>query len=212
MHDESHLSARLTAVALAAMAIACLAYSAISPRWIASADNTAGAGLRASTTCFALKCEHRSLSESVEDLRRVVDQFIASTDDKTLAAMSPHERSAFNDQQHRVGRRADLFIASGWVTTVAIGAVVVMLLISILFGIAGRMPRLPITPMTLAMLASLISLASGCALIVTNPWQPGMFGVSWGFWIFGAGDVLTLLAAPMMARALRHPDADSHQP
>ena len=209
MHDDSHLSARLTAVALAAIAMACLAYSVISPRWIASADNAAGAGLRASTTCFGLKCEHRSLAESVDDLRRVVDQFIANTDDKELAAMSRQEQSDFSDQQHRVGRRADLFIASGWVTTVAICAVIAMLLISILFGIVGRMPRLPITPMSLAMLASLIALASGCALIVTNPWQPGRFGVSWGFWIFGAGDVLTLFAAPMLARALRHPDADS---
>jgi hypothetical protein len=52
------------------------------------------------------------------------------------------------------------------------------------------------------------AMAAGCVFVATKPGPAGMLGVDLGFWAFGAGTVIGILGAQLLAKELRPPDPD----
>ncbi len=67
---------------------------------------------------------------------------------------------------------------------------------------------LAVSPASVALLGLLGAMVSGCVFIATKPGPAGMLGVDLGFWAFGAGTVLGILGAQLLAKEIRPPDED----
>ena len=49
---------------------------------------------------------------------------------------------------------------------------------------------------------------TGCIFVATKPGPLGFVGVSWSFWAFGAGTVVGIATAQMIAKLIRPIDPD----
>jgi hypothetical protein len=67
---------------------------------------------------------------------------------------------------------------------------------------------LPIAPSSLALLSIMAGLIAGCVFVATKPGPPGYVGVGISFWLFGAGAMLAVPGAILLAKVNRPPDPD----
>jgi hypothetical protein len=82
------------------------------------------------------------------------------------------------------------------------------LLVSAGLVLARKKLELAVSPASVALLGLVAAMAAGCVFVATKPGPAGMLGVDLGFWTFGGGAVIGLLAAQMLAKELRPPDPD----
>jgi hypothetical protein len=54
----------------------------------------------------------------------------------------------------------------------------------------------------------MVGLISGCVFVATKPGPAGMVGVGMSFWLFGAGVVMGIVGAQMLAKVIRPPDPE----
>lgn len=184
MSEEEKRPNTTVAIALAVVAAACLIYAAFTHRWLAN-DNPGEQivfGLRDNSQCTGDDCLRRSNSELIHELR---DFSEASKQDASVA-----------------------FAPFGWITLVASLLAALGLLGAA--GIAGsrKKPDLPMTPATLALLGIMVGLITGCVFVATKPFGAGIVGVGLSFWVFGAGCVLGIAGAQLLAKVNRPLDPD----
>ena len=120
----------------------------------------------------------------------------------------------FNDE---VGEAAQLdhdkytseaFARAGWLAFGACLLAAAALLVSAGLVLARVKKDLPVSPASIALLGLMSAMVAGCVFVATKPGPTGMVGVDLGFWVFGAGTVIGILGAQMLAKELRPPDPD----
>jgi hypothetical protein len=171
------------AIALAVVAGACLVYAAVTHKWLVN-DNPGEQivfGLRDNSQCTGADCLHRSNSALIAELR---DFSEASKQDASVA-----------------------FAPFGWITLVASLLATLGLLGAAGIAASGKKPDLPMTPATLALLGIMVGLITGCVFVATKPGTVNV-GVGLSFWIFGAGCVLGIAGAQLLAKVNRPLDPD----
>jgi glycine/D-amino acid oxidase-like deaminating enzyme len=174
----------IVAIALAVVAAACLVYAAFTHAWLVN-DNPGEQivfGLRDNSQCTGSDCVHRTNSELIKELR---DFSEASARDASVA-----------------------FAPFGWITLVASLLATLGLVGAAGIAANGKKPDLPMTPATLALLGIMVGLISGCVFVATKPGPSGYVGVGLSFWGFGAGCVLGIAAAQLLAKVNRPLDPD----
>jgi len=103
---------------------------------------------------------------------------------------------------------SNAFAPMGWVTFGLCLIAALGLLAAAGLGLANKRPDLPVAPTSAALMAIMVGLITACVFVATKPGGPGFVGVSMGFWAFGAGAVMGIAAAQMLAKILRPVDPD----
>ena len=75
-------------------------------------------------------------------------------------------------------------------------------------ALARKRKELAISPASVALLGIVGAMAAGCVFVATKPGPAGMLGVDLGFWAFGGGTVIGMLAAQILAKEIRPVDPD----
>jgi hypothetical protein len=176
---------RTLGIVLALVAAACLGYASFTRHWLANASDyeSVGIGLRSNFDCEGLgavkQCRDLSNSALIDALKEAGD---------------PDQSSAF--------------VPCGWITFVLCLITAVGLVAAAGLAIARKTPVLPMTPSSLALLGIMLALISGCVFVATKPGPAGSVGVGISFWVFGAGAVLGIAGAQLLARVNRPADPD----
>jgi hypothetical protein len=180
---------RSTAMILSALAAVFMIYAAFSHRWLANGNKFLeyGIGLRSNFECTTSDTAHSCDWHSNEDL---------------VAQM----RELEIDSHQKLASAA--FVPAGWVTLVAICFSAMGLLGALYLALRRKSPDLAVAPTTIALLGAMIGLISGCVFVATKPGPTGMVGVGAGFWLYGAGVVMGIVGAQMMAKVIRPPDQE----
>ena len=173
---------RIVALAIAVAAIACLGFAAFTDRWLEGPQVDVHFGLRTMTRCAGAQCESIGNGEFVSAMRG-------------LEGVGEHAAPS-------------VFAPAGWVTFVACLFAIAGLLAAVALAAARKRPTLPVTPTTIALLAIMLALVAGCVFVATNPDPVGLIGVSLSFYAFGAGCILGMLGAQMLAKVNRPLDPD----
>lgn len=100
------------------------------------------------------------------------------------------------------------FATAGRIAFVACLLSALALLTTAGLALARKRKDLPVSPASVALLGLVGAMASGCVFVATKPGPAGMLGVDLGFWAFGAGTVIGLLAAQILAKEIRPEDPD----
>lgn len=180
---------RSLAIALSIAAAVALIYAALTRQWLVNGNQYEqyGFGLRSSYACGqsfgeAHECDEMSNSEYIAHEREV------------SSASARNASGAFSPM--------------GWATFVECLVAALGLIAAAGIAIAKKRPDWPMAPTTLALLAIMASLITGCVFVATKPGAPGFVGVGMSFWIFGAGSVLGIAGAQMLAKVNRPVDPD----
>lgn len=112
------------------------------------------------------------------------------------------------DPKNRDKYTSGAFATAGRIAFVACLLSALALLATAGLALARKRKDLPISPASVALLGLVGAMASGCVFVATKPGPAGMLGVDLGFWAFGAGTVIGLLAAQMLAKEIRPEDPD----
>jgi hypothetical protein len=183
---------RTLATALAAAAAVCMLYAAFTHHWLANGNKHLefGFGLRSSFACGTdyqnnTTCDWRKNADVVDEFREL-------------------EKSSHSPQK----LASSAFVPAGWITLFAILAGALGLLASVGLALKKAAPDLPVAPTTIGLLGCMVGLISGCVFVATKPGPAGMVGVGMSFWLFGAGVVMGIVGAQMLAKVIRPPDPE----
>ena len=194
---------RMVAIILAAVAGVMLLFAGISRHWIGHPQFGVFFGPRGCEGCGSLVSGFDSAEEPnmtngafIEKLRARLNP---ATDDAEYAA-------AASDEADKVTSSA--FAPMGWLTFAASIIGGVSLLVCSFLAFQKKKVDLKVAPTTIALLALLIGMITACVFVATKPLGPGGVGVQYTFWIYGAGLVMGLATAQMLAKMLRPEDPD----
>lgn len=183
---------RQLAMALAAAAAVCMIYAAFTHHWLANGNKHLefGFGLRSAFSCGTdyggkTTCEWRSNDDVVTEFKEL-----------EKASRSPQKLAS------------SAFVPAGWITLISIILGALGLLAAAGLAFKKLAPDLPIAPTTIGLLGCMVGLISGCVFVATKPGPPGMVGVGMSFWLFGAGVVMGIVGAQMLAKVIRPPDPE----
>lgn len=176
-------------VVLGLIAVGLLVYACLSERWLVNLrdpEHPYGLGLRMTWQCSRATaivtgdaCASMSNSYLVETLRGDGSEYVSSA-----------------------------FAPMGWTTFALLAIGALALVVASVLALTRVRRMLPLTPTTVALLSLMFSLISGCIFVATKPGPPGWVGSGMGFWAFGIGTVLGIVAAQQLARISRPPDPD----
>lgn len=190
--EQPKKDTRTLAMGLAAAAALCMLVAAFTNHWLANGNKHLefGFGLREAFSCGTnydgkTECQWRSNSEVVDEFRQL-----------EKATRSPKKMAS------------SAFVPAGWITLVAILVGALGLLAAAGLAYKRQAPDLPVAPTTVGLLGCMIGLISGCVFVATKPGPPGMVGVGMSFWLFGAGVVMGMVGAQMLAKVIRPPDPE----
>lgn len=183
---------RQLAMALAAAAAVCMLYAAFTHHWLANGNKHLefGFGLRTAFSCGTdyggkTTCESRTNDDVVTEFKEL-------------------EKASHSAQK----LASSAFVPAGWVTLISIILGALGLLASAALAFRKLAPDLPVAPTTVGLLGCMVGLISGCVFVATKPGPPGMVGVGMSFWLFGAGVVMGIVSAQMLAKVIRPPDPE----
>jgi len=163
-------SRRVPAILATAGAIVLAVLAARSTAWLVTGSGS-GFGLRSLESCSPLGCDLRPAAEVVAELGRASPQLVRSG-----------------------------FVEAGVVTWIALWASAAALGLSALPMIAGVRSGLARAAARLALLALVTALAAGVVFVMRRPGGGGAYSLGLGFWLFGAGNVLGLVAGQMLVK------------
>jgi hypothetical protein len=174
---------RMLAIGLALVAAACLGYAAMTKQWLVNGERV-GFGLIENRVCGGWGTDECSVSSNAKAIeqwmeRRTNHEYVSSA-----------------------------FTPAGWATLVELVVAAAGLVGAAALALARKRPQLPITPTTIGLLAIMGSLITGCVFVATKPGEAGFVGVGASFWIFGAGAILGIASAQMLAKINRPVDPD----
>ena len=180
---------RILGIGLALAAAACLIYASVTRHWLVNSSRfeEIGFGLRDNYQCASLTEGHPECQEQTN--------------------------SAFIEKWQDVGDTASQFASGvfapmGWATLVECLLAALGLVAAAALALANKQPQLPITPSTLGLLGVMATLITGMIFVAKKPGPPGFVGVGISFWVFGAGAVLGIAGAQMLAKVNRPKDPD----
>ncbi len=173
---------RPLAIGLAIAAAACLLFASFTQKWLVNTQLEVGFGLRSNQECAGPdSCRSQSNSSLVSELQEA-----EGNSDNASGAFAP----------------------MGWVTFGVLLAAALGLLGAAGIAAAKKKPTWPMAPTTVTLLGLMISLITGCVFVATKPGPAGFVGVGLSFWLFGAGAVIGIAAAQMLAKINRPEDPD----
>jgi len=182
-HDQTEH--RALAILLALVASVCLGFSQISQRWLLSPGGGTGFGLRDNHECHY-------------DEDACVERSNLDFTDARGASPSHAERDQISS----------VFPWLGWATSGLIAVGELGLVVSILVAALRRRPIWMISPTTIALFPLMVAMITGCLFCATKPGEASFVGVAIGFWVFGAGEICSIIAALLLSRAIRPHDQD----
>jgi hypothetical protein len=182
---------RTLGIALAVAGAAALAIGGLSGRWMA---NPALVGVRG--FIGSLQIAPRGADHCIDDWCRELST--GELNDE-LGANYPLDRSKYTSAA---------FAPAGWIALVSALVAALGLVGAAAIALARKQPQLPVSPASLALLGVMFALVAGCVFVATKPGPPGMVGVGWGFWLFGAGCIVGIAGSQVIARVIRPPDPD----
>lgn len=199
------MNRRVIAIALGVVAAACLITAALTDHWLvnSSAEAKIGFGLRNNEECLSTGWTN------YEPLR--ADEHRAEPTSWTCKSAS---NSVVVDQwkalekSHGDRLASSAFAPFGWITFVDVLVAALGLLAAAGIAAARKQPQLPIMPTTVALVGLMIGLITGCVFVATKPGPAGMVGVGLSFWLFGAGSVIGIAGAQLLAKVNRPADVD----
>ncbi len=210
---------RMLAIVLASVAAACLIVAAFSKSWMGNpsfsglvrdADgNASAAGGRYLRFRGDIRFGPLGFERCAKPYRGF--EMHETPSEVTCEAMST---TAFNDavgeaaQLDRDKYTSEAFARAGWLAFGSCLLSAAALLAAAAMAFARIKKDLPISPASVALLGLVAAMVAGCVFVATKPGPAGMLGVDLGFWAFGAGTVVGLLGAQMLAKELRPPDPD----
>jgi hypothetical protein len=179
----------MLAIGLALVAAGALGYAALTRQWLVNGSvyEQYGFGLRNNFTCG------QSFGEAKECDETSNSEYIARQKELSSATAS---------------NASGAFAPMGWATFVACLAAALGLFAAAGIAIARKRPELPMAPTTIALLGIMAALITGCVFVATKPGPPGFVGVGPSFWVFGAGAVLGIAGAQLLAKVNRPIDPD----
>jgi len=211
-------------VVIALAAIGCLGFAMLSKQWLYNPRTRASTVMASYEYAFgpismyrcaprqdaSPVCEAMSNGELVDDFRAE----IASARKRAESLPAGSGQELMIGAQAEATMVADMlqtssaFAPLGWVTVVSSAIALLSLVCIAGLVLANKRVLLPIMPTTTALLGSIVGLVSGCLFVAAKPGAPGFVGVSFGFWMFGAGCVLGLAAATLLNKHIRPLDLD----
>ena len=210
---------RIIAIVLAGVSAACLVVASLSKSWMANPNFS---GLVRDRDGNATAAEGRYLRFR-GDIRfgplgfeHCAKPYRGFEMDEAPAAPECREISTteFNEE---IGEAAHLdrdrytsgaFSHAGWIAFGTCLLSAAALLAAAAMAFLRIKKDLAVSPASMALLGLLGAMVSGCVFIATKPGPAGMLGVDLGFWAFGAGTVLGILGAQLLAKEIRPPDED----
>lgn len=187
MTDAPTKDNRMLGIGLAVLAAALLITAAFSRHWLANPImNDIGFGPMGCANCCLTKIE--------KDCGMSNGAFVAE-----VRAVDPTRGTA---------ETSGAFAPMGWTTFGLCLLAALGLLGSAFVAFQNKRPELPISPPSIALLAIMIAMITGCVFVATKPGKAGFVGVNWGFWSFGIGLVVGIVAAQMLAKVIRPVDPD----
>ena len=179
---------RVLAIALAIVAAGSLGYAAFSHRWLVNGNRVEefGFGLRDNYSCQSIDSVHDCVTDS-----------------------NSHYVQVSKDEGGRAAELASsAFGPCGWATFIECLLAMLGLAAAAGLAIANKKLVLPMSPSTLALLALMAALITGCVFVAQKPGEAGYVGVGPSFWVFGAGAVLGIAGAQLLAKVNRPEDID----
>jgi hypothetical protein len=194
---------RMVVIILAAVAGVMLLFAGISRHWIGHPQFGVFFGPRGCEGCGTLV----SGFDNAEEPNMTNGAFVS----KLRARLNPPTEdaeyaAAASDEADKV--TSSVFAPMGWLTFAASIIGGVSLLVCAFLAFQKKKVDLKVAPTTIALLALLIGMITACIFVATKPLGPGGVGVQYTFWIYGAGLVMGLASAQMLAKLLRPEDPD----
>ncbi|CAN5323792.1 hypothetical protein BH11MYX1_BH11MYX1_09490 [soil metagenome] len=180
----------MLAIALAVVAALGLLFASFSARWLANygTEGSIEMGLRSTTECGS------------------VGMLLGPAPGECRTQSSGDYAKAWNVNEGRYYSAA--WAPLGLVTLIASLLGAFGLLAGAGIGCLKMKPHLPMSPSSVALIGIMISMISGCVFVAPKPGVPGMAGVGIAFWIYGAGAVVGIASAIMLAKVNRPADPD----
>jgi hypothetical protein len=182
---ENPVRQKQIAVALAAIAVVALVFGCVSRRWMAADGIDAGYGPRG-WQCTGDEC----------------GPFEGSLGNGRIVDLIQEAYKAYGMS----GGPSKLFPIVGWITVGATAIAVIALILAAVQAWGAGVQTRPISPTTVALLTLLIALIAACIFVATNPFRAkglSQVGVSWPFFVYGAGVVLGITAAQKLIKFKR---------
>lgn len=213
---------RMLAVGLAFAAAACLLVAAFTQNWLANGKHFRFGPL-GYTTCqqpFAYddkdaqwECKSGSNSEFVKLVQEQIDEIESFKSDRRYRSRTEAQNAQFAEISDALGKAGSLkasgaFPITGFITMGLSILAAIGLIWSGVIALQKKRPEMKISPTTIALLSIFVAMITGCIFVATKPGYAGMVGVSWSFWAFGAGTVVGIASAQMIAKLIRPIDPD----
>jgi hypothetical protein len=112
------------------------------------------------------------------------------------------------DLLNRAKLTSGAFPIAGWIAFGGCLAAAAALAVAWVIALLRRRPELPVSPPSIALVGVFVAMGAGCVFVATKPGPSGMVGVDLGFWAFGAGTVVAIVSAQLLARVIRPVDRD----
>ncbi|HWO21469.1 MAG TPA: hypothetical protein VNO30_22025 [Kofleriaceae bacterium] len=210
---------RMMAIVLAGVAAACLIIASFSKSWM---GNPSFSGLVRDRDGSATAAEGRYMrlrgdirfgpmgfERCPQPLRGFEDEDASSAlPCESLSTEELNAEVASIDPKNRDRYTSGVFSHAGWIAFGTCLVAAAALLAAAALAFLRVRKDMPVSPASVALLGLMFAMASGCVFIATKPGPAGMLGVDLGFWAFGAGTVLGILGAQMLAKELRPVDPD----
>ncbi|HLL21425.1 MAG TPA: hypothetical protein VK427_04795 [Kofleriaceae bacterium] len=201
-------SPKSLALLLAVLAAAALAYACVSTSWLYNPRNKqhfdVGFGLLSNYECeLGVPDGCRSMSNAglVEDWRQQLAEI------KQRSSTVPSDIS-FAVQAREELRASNAFPVLGWITLVCCAIAALSLLVCAALVAANKRIMWPVMPTTTAILGIAVGLVAGCVFVAMKPGPAGYVGVHLGFFAFGTGVIVGIVAALLLNKLLRPYDED----
>lgn len=210
---------RMIAIVLACVGAACLLVAAFSKSWMGNPSfsglvrDSDGQASSAGGRYLRFRGDIRFGPTGFEQCAKPYRGFEmretpAEVACRTLSTTDFNDEVGEAAQLDRDKYTSEAFARAGWLAfgSCLLGAA--GLLAAAGLALARIKKELPMSPASLALIGLTAGMIAGCVFVATKPGPPGMLGVDLGFWAFGAGTVIGLLGAQMLAKELRPPDPD----
>jgi len=210
---------RVLAIVLAAVGAACLLLAAFSKSWMANPSFSGlvrdrdGRASDAGGRYWHFRGDIRFGPLGFEQCARPrrgggADEAPAVSACRTMSTADFNDEIGAAAELDRDKYTSGVFSHAGWIAFGSCLISAAALLVSAGLAAARIKKDLPISPASVALLGLLFAMAAGCVFVATKPGPAGMLGVDLGFWAFGAGAVVGILGAQLLAKELRPPDPD----
>jgi len=180
----------MLAIALAIVAGLGLIFACFSTRWLTNygTDGSIEMGLRSTTECGS------------------VGMLLGPAPDECRTRSASDYAKEWNVSEGRY--YSAVWAPLGLVTLITSLLGALGLLAGAAVGFLKTKPGLPVSPSSIALIGIMLAMISGCVFVATKPGVPGLAGVGIAFWMFGAGAVVGIAGAIMLAKVNLPADLD----